>query len=59
MPNETIRRNMLLTGVSVSDLSDKLGLTDDETCGLLNTEMGIMQSFWIKIAIAEIAKERG
>jgi len=50
---------MLLTGVSVSDLSDKLGLTDDETCGLLNTEMGIMQSFWIKIAIAEIAKERG
>lgn len=58
MPNEKIRNNMLLVGVSISELSDKLGLTDDETCELLNTDMGIMQAFIVSAAVAEIVKER-
>lgn len=58
MPNEKIRNNMLLAGVSISELSDKLGLTDAETCDLLNTDMGIMQAFRVSAAVAEIVKER-
>ena len=58
MPNEKIRNSMLLAGVSISELSDKLGITDDETCDLLNTDMGIMQAFRVSAAVAEIMKER-
>ena len=58
MPNEKIRNNMLLAGVSISELADKLGLTDDETCDLLNTDIGIMQTFRVSVAVAEIMKER-
>ena len=58
MPNEKIRNNMLLAGVSIGELSDKLGITDAETCELLNTDMGIMQAFRVNAAVAEIVKER-
>ncbi len=58
MPNEKIRNNMLLAGVSISELSDKLGLTDAETCDLLNTDMGIIQALRVSAAVAEIVKER-
>ena len=49
---------MLLAGVSISELADKLGLTDVETCDLLNTDMGTMQSYKVSYAVAEIVKER-
>ena len=58
MPNEKIRYNMLLAGVSISELADKLGITDAETCELLNTDMGIMLTFRVSAAVAEIVKER-
>ncbi|MBQ7186459.1 MAG: hypothetical protein IJR91_02380 [Ruminococcus sp.] len=58
MPNDVIRKNMLLAGVSISELADKLGLTDVETCDLLNTNMGTMQTYKVSYAVAEIVKER-
>lgn len=58
MPNEVIRKNMLLAGVSISELADKLGLTEAEICDLLNTDMGIMQKYRVSYAVAEIVKGR-
>ena len=49
---------MLLAGVSISELADKLGLTEAEICDLLNTDMGIMQKYRVSYAVAEIVKGR-
>lgn len=58
MTNEKIRNNMLLAGVTISELAEKLGISEKETCEILNTEMGVMQSYRISAAVAEIVKER-
>jgi hypothetical protein len=45
MPNTRIKEEMILAGVSISDLAEYLGKTDKETVDLLNTELGIMQNY--------------
>lgn len=56
MANEMIRKNMILTGVSISELADKLGVTDEVMIGRLNRDMGIMENFTVMSAITEIAR---
>ena len=58
MPNEKIRNNMLLAGVSISDLAEYLGKTDKEIVDLLNTELGIMQNYNVLLAVTEIVRRR-
>lgn len=59
MANEMIRKNMILTGVSISELAEKLGVTDDTMVSRLNSEMGIMENFKVMSAITEIARGKG
>lgn len=56
MTNERIRKEMLLAGVSMTELADRMGLDDDQTVAMLNTDLGIMQSFTVMSAVCEIAR---
>lgn len=58
MTNERIRKEMLLAGVSMTDLADRMGLDDDQTVAMLNTDLGIMQSFTVMSAVCEIARRK-
>lgn len=60
MSNKRIREDMILAGVSITELAEKLGVTDEVMVGRLNSEMGIMESFKVMSAVSEIemAKER-
>ena len=58
MPNERIKEEMILAGVTVSDLSDFIGKTEHETVDILNTELGIMQNYRIMLAVTEIVKRK-
>ena len=58
MANERIRKEMLLAGVSMTDLADRMGLDDDQTVAMLNTDLGIMQSFTVMSAVCEIARRK-
>lgn len=55
MPNRRIREEMILAGVIITELAEKLAVTDDTMVSCLNREMGIMQKFSIMSAISEIA----
>ncbi len=55
MPNRKIREEMILAGVSITELADKLEMTDEKMVSCLNREMGIMQKFGIMSVISEIA----
>ena len=59
MANQMIRQNMILTGVSISELAEKLGVTDKVMVGILNSDMGIMKNFKVMSAVAEIARRKG
>ena len=44
MPSTRIKEEMILAGVSISDLAEYLGKNDQETVDLLNTKLVIMQN---------------
>ncbi|MCR5142667.1 MAG: hypothetical protein K6C68_09105 [Ruminococcus sp.] len=56
MPNERIKEEMILAGVSISDLAAHLEKTEQETVDILNTKLGIMQNYRIMLAVTEIVK---
>ncbi len=56
MANRRIREEMILAGVSINDLAEYLGKTEQETVLLLNTELGIMQNYKVMLAVTEIAR---
>jgi hypothetical protein len=58
MPNERILEEMILAGVSISDLAAHLGQTEQETVDILNTELGIMQNYRIMLAVKDIVKRK-
>ena len=58
MTNERIRKEMLLAGVSITELADRMGLDDDQTVAMLNTNLGIMQSVNVMSAVCEIARKK-
>lgn len=58
MANERIRKEMLLAGVSITELADRMGLDDNQTVAMLNTDLGIMQSFNVMSAVCEIVRGR-
>ena len=58
MPNERIKEEMILAGVTVSDLAANLGKTEQETVDILNTELGIMQNYSVMLAVTEIVKRK-
>ncbi len=58
MPNERIKAEMMIAGVSMKDLAEYLGKTVQETFDLLNTELGIMQNYMVMLAVMEIARRR-
>ena len=58
MPNTRIKEEMMLAGVSISDLAEYLGKNDKETVDLLNTELGIMQNYKVMLAVTEIVRRR-
>ena len=59
MANRRIREEMILAGVSITELAEKLGVTDEVMVSRLNSDMGIMESFKLMSAVSEIklAKE--
>lgn len=58
MTNERIKEEMMLAGVSISDLAAHLGKTEQETVEILNTELGIMQNYRIMLAVTDIVKRK-
>lgn len=54
MANERIRKEMLLAGVSITELAERMGLDENQTVAMLNTDLGIMQSFTVMSAVCEI-----
>ena len=58
MTNERIRKEMLLAGVSITELAERMGLDDNRTVAMLNTDLGIMQSFNVMSTVCEIARRK-
>lgn len=58
MSNKRIREEMMLAGVSISELAEKLGVTDEVMVGRLNSKMGIIESFKVMSAVSEIKMTR-
>lgn len=58
MPNERIKEEMILAGVSVSNLADFFGKTEQETVDILNTDLGIMQNYKVMLAVSEIKRRK-
>ena len=58
MPNERIKNEMILAGVSITELAEYLGKNEQETVELLNTELGIMQNYKVMLAVTEIVRRR-
>ena len=59
MANEKMRYQMILAGVSLTDLAEKLGIPDEELTAKLNAEMTVMERFKVASAISGIIVERG
>lgn len=59
MTNENLRYQMILAGVSLTDLAEKMGITDEEMVEKMNTEMSVMEKFKVASAISDIIVERG
>ena len=47
---------MILAGVSINELAEYLGNTEQETVELLNIELGIMQNYKVMLAVTEIVR---
>ena len=58
MANERIKEEMILAGVSITKLAEKMGLNDNQTVAMLNSDLGIMQSFNVMSAVCEIARRK-
>ena len=54
-----MRYQMILAGVSLTDLAEKLGIPDEELTAKMNTEMSVMEQFKAASAIFDIIVERG
>ena len=54
MANRRIREEMILAGVSITELAEKLDVTDEVMVSRLNSDMGIMESFKLMSAVSEI-----
>lgn len=59
MTNEKLRYRMILAGVSLTDLAEKLGITDEEMVAKMNNDMTVMEQFRMASAISDIIVERG
>lgn len=58
MNNEKIRYEMILNGVSMTELADKLDITDEEIVDLFNTEMTVMEKYEVCSVISDIVTSR-
>ncbi|MBR1765136.1 MAG: hypothetical protein IJ746_07045 [Ruminococcus sp.] len=56
MANERIIMMMLCFGVSITELSDQLILSEEELVDKLYAEMDFVESFEVMLAIADIVK---
>lgn len=56
MPNERIKNEMILAGVSINELAEYIGKTEQKIVELLNTELGIMQNYKVMLAVTEIVR---
>ena len=56
--NEILINQMMLNGVSITELAKKLDITNEEMVSKLNAEMTIMERFEVLSAIFDIIKER-
>ncbi|MBE6869797.1 MAG: hypothetical protein E7494_13750 [Ruminococcus albus] len=59
MDSEKLRYQMILAGVSLTDLAEKLGIPDEELTAKMNAEMTVMEQFKVASAISDIIVERG
>ena len=59
MPNERIKNEMILAGVSINELAEYIGKTEQKIVELLNTELGIMQNYKVMLAVTEIVRGNG
>lgn len=59
MSNEKIIHEMILAGLSISELAKKMKLNDSDTVSLLNSDLVIMKGFRIMLAISEIVTGKG
>ena len=59
MDNEKLRYQMILAGVSLTNLAEKLGIPDEELTAKMNAEMTVMEQFKAASAISDIIVERG
>ena len=58
MPNERIKEEMILAGVTASDLAEYVGKTEKETVDILNTELGIMQNYNVMLVVTESKRRK-
>ena len=58
MTNEKIRYEMILNGVSMTELAEKLDITDEEIVDLFNSEMTLMEKYEVCSAIEDIIAGR-
>ena len=58
MTNEKIRYEMILNGVSMTELAEKLDISDEEIVDLFNTEMTVMEKYEVCCAISDILTNR-
>ena len=59
MPNERIKNEMILAGVSINELAEYIGKTEQKIVELLNTELGIMQNYKVILSVTEIVRGKG
>lgn len=59
MTKEKIIHEMILAGISISELAKKMKLNDSDTVSLLNSDLVIMNGFRIMLAISEIVTGKG
>lgn len=50
---------MILAGVSINELAEYIGKTEQKIVELLNTELGIMQNYKVMLAVTEIVRGKG
>jgi predicted DNA-binding protein YlxM (UPF0122 family) len=58
MSNIKIISRMLWNGLSITDIAEKLDITDEEMVDRLNAEMTVMERYEVLSAISEIIMER-
>ena len=59
MPNERIKNEMILAGVSINELAEYIRKTEQKIVELLNTELAIMQNYKVILEVTEIVRGKG